>query len=269
MSNITLYEKNKMDQDNPNVLLDVIDATATNDGTDFLFKLKDRSNDTGWATTGSNDAALTQIDIDLGDPYNINRIMLLNHNLKAYTLKYWNGAAYVDFSTPIAETVYAQDASFHSFDLVSARLFRFIVQGTQIANADKTLSQLIFTRQVGVFTAQPNVSRAESNKNRIVERTVSGRRMVSLREGGFMVTVKFMPNKTQNDIDLIMDLYESNEGRLISLVGGDDSSVPIDIFGFQKKDMFLLIPSDDLDSAFFNGRFSHGNATQMTLVESI
>ena len=66
-SPIIIWERNKIDLTNPNVVITVTDATADNDGQDFVDLMRNRRNDSGWATTQSNDAANTQLDIVMSE----------------------------------------------------------------------------------------------------------------------------------------------------------------------------------------------------------
>lgn len=267
MANIKLWEKNKLDLDNPGASITITDATATDTGQDFVNFMRDRLNDTGWSTTGSNDAANTQIDVDLGDPYTLDTIVLVNMNFDSYTLQYHNGVSYVDFSTAINESGNTNTTKYHTFDEVSANLFRLIITGTQTADNDKVMSQFIFTKEVGQFNAQPNISQFRFNTERKTNKLLSGREHIVRKVGGLSVTMEFKPNKNQSDQDLLLDIYNTNEGRLFSFVGGDDSTHPFTVTGFRNQDIFLMAVTNDLDVAHVEGFFFHGNAMKVQLAE--
>lgn len=268
MANIKVYEKNKLDLDFSAVTLSVTDNVADDSGDDFVDQLRDRSNFTGWGTTGSTDAALTRIDIDTIDSYEIDTIILVNMNFKAYTLQYWNGSAFVDFSTPINETNNEASTKMHTFANPDAHIFRLTIQGVMIVDADKLMSQLIFTRLIGEFSDQPEITKMEFDTNRKATRLVSGKRHVSQKANSLNVTMQFPPNKTQNDIDLIKDIFESFEGRLISFIGVDDVNLPVVVQGFQNKDLFLMTPTNNLDTAWEQGFFDFGQVNRIDLVEA-
>src|SRR4051812_33469430 len=102
---ICVFKKNLIDLSNTNGVLTVTDATATNNGQTFVDFIRNRNNSSAWLTTGSNDAANTQIDVDLGETRDITDIILVKHNWKAYTIKYsTDGVSYSDFTSAIAPT---------------------------------------------------------------------------------------------------------------------------------------------------------------------
>lgn len=101
MAGPLIFEKNKIDLDAPGVVITATDSVATDPGTDFVDLLRNRRNENGWGTGGSSDAGNSTLEIVLQDEVAVTDILLVNMNFKAYTLQYWNGSAYVDFSTPI------------------------------------------------------------------------------------------------------------------------------------------------------------------------
>lgn len=268
MGKIRVYEKSKLDLDFDATVLTVTDATASDSGQDYVDYVRDRTNFTGWGTTGSNDAALTQMLIDTADAYELNTIALIEHNFKAYTLQYWDGANFVNFSTPINETVNVQTTNFHVFNNQRANLFKLIVQGTHIVDADKLIRQIIFTRLIGEFEAQPEISRMQFNNDRKSLRLVSGKRHISQRANSLNVRLRFPPNKSVNDANLVKNIFDSFEGRLFSFVGGDHTGIANPVSGFNKRDIFLMIPTNDLDTAFKDGFFNSGQEYDIDLAEA-
>ena len=268
MGKITVYEKNKIDRDNDLGTITVTDNIASDNGNDFVKQVRDRSNFTGHATTGSSDAANTQYDIDVIDPFSVDTIVLVNMNFGSYTLQYHNGSSFVDFSTPINVSGNSSDTKFHEFDAVTPTQYRLIVTGTQVADDDKSISQIILTKKVGTFVAEPEIGRFLFDSDKRSNKLISGKRQISRKAESLVVQLGFPPNKTQSDLDLIKDLYQSMEGRLISFVGADDSSVGLTVSGFRNKDLFLMTPDDDYDSSFFEGRFANGLSNQIRLVEA-
>jgi len=77
---VEFFEKNKIDLDNSDASITITDGTATDTGGDFVDQVRNRNNYSGWATTGSNDAANTQIDIDTTDQVTVDTLFLLQNN---------------------------------------------------------------------------------------------------------------------------------------------------------------------------------------------
>ena len=90
MSQVKFFNKNHIDLDRPNPVLSVVDAVALNDGAAYLKYLRNRNNNSGWNTTGSTDAANTQLLFELFDLQKVDVVMLVVHNFKNYLIEYWD-----------------------------------------------------------------------------------------------------------------------------------------------------------------------------------
>lgn len=272
---ISVYEKNKIDLSfGVNVVFTITDGVATADGSDTVNYLRDRINYTGFATTGSNDAANTQIDIDMGDAYNINFIALVRQNFAAYTLQYYNGVSYVDFSTPINEsglsvTDNSEQTKVYNFTQVNAQLLRLIITGCYPVDADKVMRQLIVTRKIGEFVNQPSVRPLQREEFRQIKPMVSGRRHISKRQGAHTARLTFPSFKNQSDINLIENIFDSTEGRLFNFSGAQDLNNGFKTPGFRPEDFYLMAPTNNFNTSFTNGRFADGVAPVLDLVEVV
>lgn len=106
----------------------------------------DRDNASLWQTSGANDddvAATYEVEFYEGDvatPRLIDSFFVVNHNLKAWTLEYWNGTAWVTLAT---ETVDAATTTFKSFTAVTASKIRLTATATQVADAEKHVGEII------------------------------------------------------------------------------------------------------------------------------
>ena len=121
---IQVFEKNKIDLDVDNVSITASDSTVGADaGSSFVNYLRNRRNTDGWGTGGSSDAGDTTLIIDTTDPIDVDYVSFVGMNFKSYTFKYWDGASYVNFSTPINVSGNTSTTKDHSFTEVSASKF--------------------------------------------------------------------------------------------------------------------------------------------------
>jgi hypothetical protein len=60
----------------------------------------DKLRSTFWTSVGSNDTTAETLTISFGSS-TISRLLLLDHNWKDFTAKYWNGSAFADFTSVI------------------------------------------------------------------------------------------------------------------------------------------------------------------------
>lgn len=268
MAGPLILEKNKIDLDQPNVTLTVTDGVADDAGDQFLDMLRNRKNTSGWGTGGSSDAGLTTIEIDTGDVIDVTDVFFIKHNMKSYTFKYWNGSAWTAFASAIAPTTNTEDTTHHNFTEVSASRFQLVINGTMTADQDKLLAQIVLTKRMGQFSKQPKITKPRHERGRKVRKMLSGRANITRTTGAFSCQMQFPANKSVADHALIERMFDSFNGFLVWLNAGDDSQFFTEVQGFRKEDLYLMACTNDLEPEWVDGHFGHGQAIEISLVES-
>ncbi len=140
--------------------------------------------DTSWISSGSSEGVAATVTVTLAEAQTFNRLFLLNHNLKNFTVTYGAGAtAFANVITVnnatkanITETTYAYDSSYYEFDSVTTNQINISctnVQDTAVT-VQKFLSVLILCNEIGSFSvdglAKPSAkvdanNRVQSNIN--------------------------------------------------------------------------------------------------------
>jgi hypothetical protein len=263
-----IFEKNKIDLDLPGVTITVTDAVATETGQAYVDLVRNRRNDSGWGTGGSSDAANTTLVIETQDANEIDSIFLINHNFKAYTLKYWNGSSFVDFSTVVNQTANQKTTTYHSFNAVQTTRVQLVITGTMTADQDKLLAQVVLTKQIGQFNNEPHVKKPRQEKGRKVRKMLSGRSNITRSLGAFTCALSFPAMKDADDMALIERMFDSFNGFLVWLHGDDDTQFFTDVQGFRPKDLYLMNCVNDLESEWNGGYFDHGQKLEIQLAES-
>lgn len=127
-----------------NYLEDVTVGNLTaSTGNSVVGLIKDRNLNSRWVSVGSNDTITETITAIWTAAVTINYISLRNMNLETYTVQYWTGAAYADFSTPINETTNTSTARLHGFNTVSTTRIRLTATTTIIPNDEKRIGELM------------------------------------------------------------------------------------------------------------------------------
>ncbi len=265
---IKFFRKNKIDLDYTGVVLTVTDAIATDTGEDYIDFLRNRNNTSGWATTDSTDAANTQLDIDLGSGKDIDSIHLVSMNFKAYTIKYWNGSSYVDFSTAIAVTANAVATKHHTFNSVSARLIRIIITQTFVADDDKFMTQLIITEALGEFSFQPRI-KPIVDRSRKATKYLSGKSHIIKSVAAFQVQVEKQNVTGDTDLDLVESLFDSYEGFLVWLCGGTTTQYDTSRIGYRLEDLFLMNVGNEYRPEWEDSRYNNGVEVDLKLLEVV
>lgn len=260
---ISFYEKSKCD-----ISLSNLDASATQ-GDDYVTNLFDRSNATAWVTTGSVDADNTTITIDMVDLKRVTDIFLLVHNFKSYTVKYWNGSAYVAFSPAIAPTTNTAASTHYAVASVDTTKIQIIILGTQTANADKYLYQFVATKLIGTLEGWPVIGKPTHGTNIQKSMMLSGKQHITRNVGGFSCELSVKNWVSDDDLSIIEELYDSLEGFLVWLSGGNTTQFSSIRKGYRLEDLFLMKCTDDYTPEFYEGMYQSGIKISMKLGEVV
>lgn len=260
---IRFFEKNKADFSDMNVIV------SASQGQTYADRVRDRSNNTAWVTTGSVDADNTTFEIDFGDTKRIDSILLLKHNFKSYEIEYWNGSAWTAFPTPIDETVFAGESSFHQFTAVETTGVKLTIRGTQIVDDEKKLYQFVCTEEIGQFNAWPVIKGAKTSRNRTRQKMLSGKENIREQVGAFSCSLSVAILSDSDDLDIIEALHDANEGFLVWLSGGDEAQFSSPRKGYRLEDLFLMKCVTELTNEFFKGIYPNGLVVKFDLVEVV
>lgn len=122
------------------------DAITVSHGDGSKGYLYDRDKDSKWLTSGANDDA-TEVSIIVefyegteAVERTIDRVLLINHNLKNWELEYWDGSAWQPLTS---ETTDGADVTFKSFSEQTTEKVRLLCTETQIADAEKFVGEFI------------------------------------------------------------------------------------------------------------------------------
>lgn len=271
---IRFFKKNKIDLTlGTQVTINITDPVASDTGQGYVNYMRNRRNDSGWSTTGSSDAANTQIDVEFGDLILIDSLFFILQNWKAYTCQYWDTdlATYVDFSTPISEAANAAAVKLHEFESVETTKIRIIVTGTMVPDAEKTCAQIVCTEAIGAFTTlQPRLENVVSSRNRRSIRTLSGKSVIMRSSGAFSCSFRHPALKDNADVLLIEQLHDYYEGFLVWLCGGDESQFsPRPMIGYRLQDLMLMNIESEYTPRYRDSFYRQGAEVSLSLVEVI
>jgi hypothetical protein len=268
---IKFFNKNKLDIDNVDVNITVTDAVATDDGEALLDLMRNRNNASAWITTGSTDAANTTLVFDMVDERPVSDIIIVKHNLKAFTVKYWDGAVYQDFSTAISETVNTEETSYYSFTEVQTSKLQLIITGTQTVDDDKTIRQFIATDKLltGQLVGWPIIKSPRHNSSKQINKMLSGKVNVVESVGAFSFSLTVSNWTKDADLNIVEEIYFGRKGVLVSLSGGDDAQFTNRRIGYRKEDIYLMRTVNDYSPEWSKGIYTNGLKINMKLAESI
>lgn len=270
MDNPIFFEMNKIDLSLGSIVsITVTDAVATDTGSDIVDYMRNRKLSDGWITTDSTDAANTTLVVDFGESHDVTDIFLIQHNLKAYTIQYWNGSSYTDFSTAISESSNTDVDKRHSFNTVNTDKIQIVITGTMTADDDKIIRRLFVGNYIGQLTTGFKIDDVENNMNRRVVRTLSGKVHVTRNVGAFECTLSKNNVTNDNDLYLVETLFDYYNGFTIWLCGDNVSQFSSDRVGWRYRDLYTVLPINEYTPQWDDGFYDHGMNVKMKLVEAI
>jgi len=258
---IKFFNKSWSDFETPSVV-----ATAS-EGQTYAYLPFNRSNLNAWQTTGSADANNTTYVVDFGTTRSVHSLILLIHNFKAFTVKYWNGTTYVDFSTPIAETANTASSSFYSFTSVDTNKIKITITACMVVDDDKFLFQFIATTLIGQLAGWPIISKHNVSKNRVINQMLSGKSVVFENTGFFSCNLSVERWTSNADLTIVEALYNSTEGFLVSLCGGSETQFKTTRQGYRKQDLFLMKCTNEYSADYYSGIYNSGVNISIDLME--
>ncbi len=260
-SQIIFYNKSIVDIDFPST------SVTASEGQAYAYLPMNRNNRSAWQTTGSADANNTTYTVDFGQLRDIDTIVMIIHNFKAFTIKYWNGSSYVNFSTPIAETVNAAETNFYHFNTTTTSKIQLIITGCMVVDMDKFLYQFIVTTRIGQLTGWPVISGHNVSVNRTINQMLSGKASIYENVGYFSCNLSVEAWGIASDLAIIEELYGATEGFLMSLCGGDDSQFRSKRIGYRLQDLFLMKCTNEYSADYLNGLYKSGVFISVDLTE--
>ena len=227
--------------------IDSVQVTASS-GSETVKRIRDRKSYSKWTSDGSSDATTETITIDFNSQRTFDRMHLIRHNWKSFTVQYWNGSAFVDFANvvtkegtqaTISETTNAKTTNYYEFDSVTAEIVRVQVTETQTADAEKYLYQMLLTEEQGTFTGYPQFT-PNFQVKRLAKELLSGRPKFSDFDEVSKFTLTFQYYPSANDHALLLSLWENREEFFFWPCGGDETQFRYPLKGTRLQDIYLV-----------------------------
>lgn len=254
-------------------------ATASSNGDSINFIL-DVNRYTRWESVGSSDATTETIEVTLNGEQTINRIFLLGFNFKAFSVKYFNGATFVDFANVIGvngvtksginETNYNDNSAYYEFDSVTTSRLEITCDKTQVANAQKFLNNFVATAEIGTFSGYPRVQ-PRSDRNETKARSLSRKYVIQKTYETTKIKINFKTHPFQNDLDILDALFNREEPFLIYPCGGrsGENFFRINQKSWRLEDLFNVQLAGQMRNDYEKGVYTLGFNKSITFEEHV
>lgn len=263
-----------------------LDATiVSSSGDASSLNAIDLNPQTYWRSVSSSDAVTETITVTFNGMKTIDRIFLVDTNAKEFTIKYDVSGMWTDFSSvigldgakaSIAETAFSDNVAYYEFAEVTTGSIQINILKTQVANAEKYISQIICTSEIGTFVGYPEWNKIKLDRNERSKKTVSGKYSIikSNETFEYQISMKNYPSSAvyNVDIDLIMTLHDAEEEFIVWPCGGRRGTnyFRYTIRGFRLKDLKQVQMFRDLNINYVDNVYINPiDVGSITLVEHI
>ena len=249
-----------------NVALFQNDAEATaSTGDAAANRAIDRNPITKWRSVGSGDTITETFTITFDGTKTIDRVAVVDHNFKEFTIKYDVAGVFTDFTTVvgiggalgggISETTFSEDTAYYEFDSVSTTRIQLSITKTQTADEEKKMSQVIATAELGTLQGFPVVNGFKSTRNQRTRKVLSGRSVIqkSNETVSFRLDFKnYPPSLAINDFDLMYQLFDREANFSVWLCGGKfgTDNFRYTLRGFRLKDFYEMQVARDFRTSY-------------------
>lgn len=167
--------------------------------------LYDRNRDNVLSSSGSNDATPEIWTIEFSGAQTIDTIVVDNHNIKSGNVKYWNGTAYVNFSTPATWSANALTTSIFTFNSVSTLKIQITMNTTITTDAQKSVGLIYAFATLGSPSRAPStIDRQFTEDSREHKKTLGGTLYVFF---GKSLLLKYLfTDATESDMNFFISL---------------------------------------------------------------
>jgi len=228
--------------------------------------VRDSTNYRYWISDGSDDSTTETLTLTF-ENQSFDRIHLIDHNLKEFTIQYWDGvSAFVDFSTPIAETINEATTSYYEFDSVTTTSVRITMEKTIAANAEKRIAQFLQSTQLHKLEGYPTLS-PRFDVERITKQTIRGRRKSALLDETFSASLAFQRYPVASDLLFFKNLWDNRAEFLVWPCAGKESIFRFNIKGTRLSDIYLCELDGNYDSWFDSNTYVLGVNGSINIVQ--
>lgn len=227
-NNIKFFDLNKINSSTT--------LTFTSARTALASYLYDNDLTTQLPSIASNDATTEVWLFEFSPAITINRIFIGNHNIKSGKIEYWNGSAYVDFSTAISWSANATTNNYFEFNSVTTYRVKLTMNTTMVVNAQKVVGQLRCMLELGTLEMNPSNYDQDFPESSALHTGADNGSIYVLFGRKFAADIN-LSDASNTDVALLKTLKTNGRSFYIYPGGGNTSYAQE---GFKIDDMFLV-----------------------------
>jgi hypothetical protein len=252
-------------------------ATAsTNDGAAIYLLTNNKY--VRWESVNSNDLTTETVTITFKNTRTIDRLLLTRHNLKQYQITYNGTNEFTNVSNldgdlvgGISETTYDKSTSYYKFDQVAVDSLTITMNTTQVADAQKFITEVVATRELGTLAGFPRVRNMAHSRNIRGSQVLSGKNVLQPTYETTSFRLGLSNYAVKDDVLLFDSIHEREQSLLVWLCGGryGDEFFPIPQRGFNLEDLYSMKINRPLPANYANGIYTNGANGTLSFVEVV
>lgn len=208
-----------------------------------------------WESSGSDDSTTETLVITFPSPVSISRLILLDHNLKEFTVTTTAGS----FSnvigldptgaSAISETDYDRNTAYYEFSPITVSNLTLTMEKTQIVDQEKFIGQIIATNELGTLRGFPDITAVGIDRDITKDKTLSGKYIIQKGYEQRSFSMRLINYPYQDDLDLLDSLHVRENPFLVWLCGGKPDTFKLKQRGWRINDIIKM----QVDSSLQNG----------------
>lgn len=231
---------------------------------------------TNWESFGSDDTREETITITFPSPVRANRLLLINHNLREFSISLSASTPITSFSNirkqtvnSISETNNLLDTGYWSFDEAAVTSITIRGRRTIVPNAQKFIFQVVLTTELFTFSGWPEILKFPFSNNETKVKTKGGRFFINKQERVLEpLKMNFRGYTYIEDVNFVSTLFDRDNPFLFWPSGGyQQFRYPVE--GWRLRDIYTMQTIGKYSSGLARGSYSGLINTQITLAESI
>ena len=228
-----------------------------------------------WDSVGSNDSTAETLVVTFPSA-TIDRILLVDHNLKDFSITYGAGASAFSgvvgidgAGSGIVETAFTQDTAYYEFTPVTTTRINITATKTQIANAQKYITLIAATEEIGTLEGYPVITPTISSNEKRAQ-TIGGKYITQKSYEVFGAKLA-LEHTSQDDINILNTIYEAQDPFLIWPCGGKygTTNFSVDFKSWRLKDLYQVQTFGQISNTFRKSIYTSSPITTITVGEEV
>lgn len=259
-----------------NLLKDGASVTASSNNGKIANYILGVNKSYRWVSSGSDDSTTETLTVTLPTEQEIDSIFLQLHNFKEFGITYGSGASAFTgvvgldgAKSGIAETTFSGNTAFYKFDAVTTDRINITIEKTQTVDAEKYLSGLYVTKEIGTLEGYPDISAVKFDRNEKKSKVLSDREDVEKSYATLSFNLRLRAYPFADDVALLENLYDRETTFITWVCGGVPDNFVVKQRGFRVEDIIMTQVDRPISNSYYKNVYSLGVDQRYSFTEVV